>query len=95
MKVEFYISDKPKKKLAAIFTDDCGKQKRVDFGSRGSSTYPDHKDDEIKQNYIKRHRVRENFDDPFSRGSLSRWILWNKKTFGESINDYKERFGFD
>ena len=28
-------------------------------------------------------------------GALSRWILWNKPSFRESVADYKRRFGFN
>ena len=31
--------------------------------------------------------------NPYTAGSLSRWILWNKTSFNESVKDYKKRFG--
>ena len=66
-------------------TDDRGIKK---YGS----TYIDHKNDTLKDNYIARHKVNENFEDFMSAGSLSRYILWNKRTFRESLADYKKRF---
>ena len=77
-----------KKKYQAIFSNN----KRVKFGAEGSKTFLDHKDDKKKENYLARHKVRENWNDPYTAGALSRWILWNKKTLRESIADYKKRF---
>ena len=75
----------------AIF--DLGeKVKKVHFGSAGSSTYVDHKDDKKKAAYLSRHKVNENWNDPTSAGALSRYILWNKKTLAASTDDYKKRF---
>lgn len=66
-------------------TDENGKKK---YGS----TYIDHKNDELKENYIARHKANEDFNNYMSSGSLSRYILWEKKTLREAINDYKRRF---
>ena len=30
--------------------------------------------------YIARHTVRENWNDPYSAGALSRWLLWGDTT---------------
>ena len=85
----------------AVFYDKDKKIKTTDFGfaitddsgiKKYASTYIDHKNDTLKDNYIARHKVNENFEDFMSAGSLSRYILWNKKTFRESIADYKRRF---
>jgi len=43
---------------------------------------------------MNRHRTRENWNNPMSAGSLSRWILWNKPTLKASISDYKRKFNF-
>jgi len=92
-------SDKPEKKMVATFCK-CDKKnackgsnhKVVHFGQKGSSVYPDHKNEETKDAYLKRHKANENWQDPTSRGALSRWILWNKKTISASIADFKKRF---
>ena len=91
-------SDKPEKKLKATFCK-CKKKneckgtnhKLVHFGLKGSSTYPDHKNDKVKSNYLARHKELENWKEPTSAGALSRWILWNKKRTA-SISDFKKRF---
>jgi len=92
-------STKPDKKLEATFCkckikDECkGKNhKVVHFGSKGSSTYLDHKDDKKKDAYLARHKVNEDWTKPTTAGALSRFILWNKKTLSSSIADFKNRF---
>jgi len=56
------------------------------------STYIDHKNDTLKEAYISRHKVNEDFADYMSAGSLSRYILWEKKSLRDAISDYKKRF---
>ena len=92
-------SPKPDKKLKATFCkcekkNECkgSNHKVVHFGSKGSSTYLDNKDEKTKQNYLKRHSVNENWQDPTSAGALSRWLLWNKESLSASISDFKKRF---
>lgn len=86
-------SEKPDKKLKAIFLMNNGNNKTVHFGSKNSSVYIDHRNDEIKDNYEKRHKVREDWNNPVTAGALAKHILWNKKTLTESINDFKKMFG--
>lgn len=85
-------STKPEKKLMAIFTLENGKKKTVHFGASGMSDYTKHKDDERKKKYLARHRKNENWNDPMTAGSLSRYILWNKKSKVASISNYKTKF---
>lgn len=77
---------------AHFFNKDTNKKKIVKFGLYGGNTFIDHKDNLKKENYIKRHQVRENFNNFLSRGALSRWILWNTTTLRESIKDFKNKF---
>jgi len=66
----------------------------VKFGRQGYSDFTKHKDEARKQRYLDRHKANENWNKPDTAGALSRWILWNKPTLRESIQDYKQRFGF-
>jgi hypothetical protein len=88
------VSDRKDKKYKAFFTNNKKESKIVHFGASGYSDYTIHKDDERKKRYIERHKGNEKFNDPYSPGALSRWILWNMKSLRESIKDYKRRFGF-
>lgn len=81
------------KKYRAYFNDNT----HTDFGAVGYENYGGvgksrHLDKERKKRYINRHRKRENWNNPKSAGSLSRYVLWNKETFRESVKDYKKRF---
>jgi hypothetical protein len=92
MKVVIKKSTQPKKKYMAVFTENGKKVKTTHFGSAGMSDFTKHKDEERKKRYLDRHRKNENWNDKFSAGALSRWILWNKPTLRGSIADYKRRF---
>ena len=87
-------SPKEGKKMVAIFYEDNKKKKTIHFGAEGMSDYTKHRDDERKKRYLKRHKKRENWNDPMTAGSLSRFILWNKPTLKASIADYKRRFNY-
>lgn len=81
-------SDRINKKYKAIFNDGTV----VHFGARGYEDYTMHRDEDRKNLYLKRHRKNENWNNPKTAGALSRFLLWNKPTLRESLNDYKRRF---
>ena len=86
-------SHKAEKKYDAVFERD-GRQKVVSFGAAGMSNYTKHKNATRKQRYIRRHTGKgEKRGEPDTPGALSRWILWNKPSFKESVADYRRRFG--
>jgi hypothetical protein len=87
-------SRKAEKKYDAVFEQN-GREKVVSFGAAGMSNYTKHKNATRKQRYIRRHTGKgERWEKPDTPGALSRWILWNKPSFRESVADYKRRFGF-
>jgi hypothetical protein len=100
MFVEILKSDRKAKKLKAVFYDDEKKKiKTVHFGSAPNKDFTIYSKElnkseanKKKQNYIKRHEVRENFNDFMTAGSLSRWILWEKPDLQKSIDFYKKKF---
>lgn len=93
MKVKLFVSPIKTKKYRAIFYDKNDNiLNQTDFGAKGYEDYTIHKDDDRKQNYISRHKKRENWNNPFSAGALSRWVLWHKPTLKESWEDYKKKF---
>ena len=87
--VSIVRSTRKDKKYMAIFTNP---RTTVHFGAVGYSDFTKHKDTKRKQRYLNRHRKNENWNNPRTPGSLSRWILWNKPTLKASIKDYKKRF---
>jgi hypothetical protein len=54
--------------------------KVVHFGQAGGKTYIDEGDKMKRQAYLARHEKNENWSDPFSAGSLSRYLLWGDTT---------------
>ena len=93
MEVSIKPSTNKNKKYMAIFYDDKGKKKKTThFGASGMSDFTKHGDEDRKKRYLDRHRPRENWDKYMTAGSLSRYILWNKKTLKASIEDYVKRF---
>ncbi len=80
-----------KHKLTITLLTETG-EKKVSFGAKGYSDYTIHKDDARKARYLKRHEKNENWTDPLTAGTLSRYILWNKKTVSESLKDYLKHF---
>ena len=90
---------KTNKRFTAIFRLHKGGKviKITHFGQRNpkKGTYIDHKDKEIRKNYIARHEVREKkfYKDPMRAATLSRYILWGPEdTLIKSIEYYKKKF---
>jgi len=86
--VDIQSSTRKDKKYMALFSDG----KTVHFGSLGYEDFTIHEDPSRKEAYIRRHRPRENWENPQTPGALSRWILWNKPSLMKSIQDYRRRF---
>ena len=98
--VKITQSSKPEKKLMAVFENkETGRTKTTHFGANGMKDYTIYyqqegkkKADERKSLYYARHRKRENWGDPLTAGSLSKYLLWNKPTVKASIADFKSKF---
>tara|TARA_R110000772_G_scaffold268150_1_gene394276 strand:- start:503 stop:820 length:318 start_codon:yes stop_codon:yes gene_type:complete len=98
--IKIVKSTNPKKKLMAIYENKKnGRTKTVHFGSAPNKDYTIYykqdgkkKADERKSLYYARHRKRENWNDPLTAGSLSKYILWNKPTISASIANFKSKF---
>jgi len=70
-------STRPNKKFMITFDQP---KKTIHFGSKNSETYLNHRDKKKRLNYLRRHYVNENWDDPLSPGCLSAFILWGLST---------------
>tara|TARA_R110000868_G_scaffold267137_1_gene526406 strand:- start:1258 stop:1533 length:276 start_codon:yes stop_codon:yes gene_type:complete len=75
MKIE--ASTKEGKRYKATFESNG---RTVHFGSKNGSTYIDHKDKAKRAAYLSRHKVNEDWTDPYSPGALSRFLLWGDST---------------
>jgi hypothetical protein len=83
-----------KKKYEVTLKSADGKLKKIKFGDSGYEDYTKHKDDKRKELYLSRHESREDWTKTgiTTAGFWSRWLLWNKRTIGASLNDIKKRF---
>ena len=85
-------SDVKGKRFVAIFSDGK-KEKKVNFGLRGGSTYIDTGDKKKRSAYRARHKVDLRTNDPMRAGYLSYYLLWGDSTsLAVNIRDYKKRF---
>lgn len=85
-------SDKPDKKMMAVFETDSGRTKTIHFGARGMDDYTITKNKEQMERYLNRHRSAENWSKPDTAGALSRWVLWSATTRAQGIRNYKKEF---
>lgn len=69
--------------------------RKVHFGAAGYEDYTIHKDTERMHRYLARHKARENWQNVYSAGFWSRWLLWNKPSLSASARDIRSRFGIN
>lgn len=75
-----------KKKYKVVIKDRVDNTKKtVSFGASSYEHYIIHKNKDRKNKYILRHQKNEDWNDIYSAGFWSRWLLWNKKTLQASI----------
>lgn len=66
----------------------------IHFGDNRYEDYTTHKDSERRDRYILRHRVTQDWNDPYKAGTLSYYILWGPSTNRQkNIANYKRQFG--
>jgi Family of unknown function (DUF5754) len=87
--VHVYPSRRSDKKWTAEFVDGGPK---IHFGARGYEDFTIHKDYKRMERYDARHASRENWNDAYSAGFWSKWLLWNKPTLEASARDIKRQF---
>ena len=96
LQVKISRSEKPDKKFKVIIKNRTvsDRPKVIHFGSKGMSDYTINQDPNRKRLYIKRHRLRENWNKSGiqTAGFWSKHLLWNKPTLDESIRDIEKRF---
>ncbi len=84
-------SNKPNKKLVIKFSDP---NLTIHFGSKNSSTFLDHQDKVKRSNYLKRHKVNEDWNQ-VNAGSLSAYLLWNSTDLKTNLINYLDKFNID
>ena len=89
MLVEVVKSNRKNKRYMAIFSNG----KKSHFGLDTGSTYIDHHDIIKRFNYLKRHGVNEEWNDPYKASTLSAYLLWgNHKSLKENIKEFNKVF---
>lgn len=80
-------------KYVGVFTDDNNKVLRVPFGAKGYEDYTQHGNRVRRSLYLARHRVREDWNNPYSAGALSKHLLWgDTSSLRQNIELFKRRF---
>jgi len=74
-------------KYIATFSDGT----KTKFGAKGYEDFTIHKDMTRRSKYIHRHKKDLLTNDPKRAGYLSMFILWNRPSLQQSIQDYKKR----
>ena len=89
----YWLSESPRADKKWSVRTPAGKT--IHFGARGYEDYTIHKDERRKESYIARHASRENWTSSGinTAGFWSRWLLWNKETLEDSIDDIERKFG--
>ena len=87
MEVVIHKSSKPGKKYQAT---DC--KRTTHFGDSSYSDFTKHKDEQRKQNYIKRHKKNEIWSDVMSAGFLARHVLWEEPTVRGAVQKLNKRY---
>jgi hypothetical protein len=81
-----------KTKLTATFEDN-GKNRIVKFGIKGSNSYIDGAEKEVRDAYRKRHAKDILNPDPTTKGNLSYWITWGEsQSLAQNVKAYKQKF---
>lgn len=86
-------SDKPGKKLKAVFVQENGRTKTTHFGAKGMDDYTLTHDKAQRDRYRTRHKKDLRTHDPTRSGFLAMHILWGDSTSrAANIAAYKRKF---
>lgn len=82
-------------KYIGVFEED-EKITRIPFGAYNYEDYTTHKDKLRRERYIKRHRAREDWNNPKTAGTLSKMILWGNSTnLNTNVKLFKDKFNLE
>jgi len=83
----------PRKDKKLVFRMENPKR-TIHFGSKKSQTFVEGASRDKRDKYIKRHKVRENWEE-INAGSLSRFLLWGDSVLiTENLEHYLKMFDF-
>ncbi len=85
-------SNAKNKRLTAKFKVGS-KTQSVSFGLKNGKTYIDGRTWAEREAYLARHRPREDWADPTTRGSLAKHILWGRhRSIEKNVKAFKSKF---
>ena len=90
MKAEVSKSTRQGKKYMAKVQSKDGK-KTVHFGATDYKDFTQHKDEDRKANYLKRHKANEYWTDPKTAGFWARHLLWNRASLQASARELRSK----
>ena len=92
--VSITVSEKPDKKLKAVFlNEETNRKKTVHFGASGMDDFTISHDKEQRERYRTRHAKDLTTGDPTRAGDLSYHVLWGNSTSrATNIAEYKKKF---
>ena len=76
------------KRYTAVFSNG----RRISFGQPGATTFADGAPPAKRAAYIARHRPNEDWNNPYTAGALSRWLLWEEPGIEKALEAFRERF---
>jgi hypothetical protein len=90
MEIIIKKSANPDKKMDAVIDG----KRTISFGQKNASDFTINRDPKMKEDYIKRHRRREDWEKSgvATPGFYAKNVLWNKTTVQASIRDMNKRF---
>jgi hypothetical protein len=80
------------KKYDAVYYFNNKKIMEISFGAKNYIDFTIGATVKQRNNYLRRHKDREDWTTPFSAGSLSRWILWNTNDINNNIEIFRKKF---
>ena len=91
MKAEVSKSTRQGKKYMAKVQSKDGTKNTVHFGATGYKDFTQHKDEDRKANYLKRHKANEDWTDPQTAGFWARHLLWNRASLQASARELRSK----
>ena len=84
---------KPTKQIKTYDARNDG-SKTISFGQKGASDFTKHTNKDRKDQYIDRHKVREDWakSSVKTAGWMSKHVLWYKPAIQASIDDINKKF---
>ena len=90
-RVEVTKSTRQGKKYMAKVQSKDGTKNTVHFGATGYKDFTQHKDEERKAKYLKRHKANEDWTDHKTAGFWARHLLWNKPSLQASARELRSK----